>query len=257
MTDHDRAVAFMRVFAERIAERRERTRYGTALFVDSLPRVHWVNTLAVDLGVRASADDLVADAEAVQGAAGLAHRRLSVSDDLGGDIEPALRPNAWRVERLLVMAYAGGGRDVDTNAVEQMDARELEPAWAEGTRATIPDEETVRQLVAAQHRRRIGADVRYFGARVDGEIASYCELFSDGETAQIESVMTHERFRGRGLASAVVTAALRDARARAHSLVFLCADADDWPKELYAKLGFRTSGHVWDFVLEQVTSGRS
>ena len=257
MTEHERAVAFMRAFGERVAERRERTRYGTALFVESLPRVHWVNTLDVDLGVRATAEELAADAEDVQGRAGLGHRRLSISDDLGGDVEAGLLHLGWKAERLLVMPHRGGGRDVDTSGVEQMDPAELEHAWAAGTRAAIPDEETVRQLVAAQHRRRIAADVRYFGARVDGEIASYCELFSDGETAQIESVMTLEPFRGRGLASAVVTAALQDAQADRHSLVFLCADDDDWPKELYAKLGFGVSGRVWSFLLDRVTSAPS
>jgi predicted GNAT family acetyltransferase len=255
VTDHERAVSFMRASGERIAERLERTRYGTALFVDSLPRVHWVNTVAVDLGVRATAGELAADAADVQRAAGLEHHRLSISDELGDEVEPGLRGLGWNVERLLVMPHRGGGRDVDTSAVAEMDPAELEPAWAVGIRATIPDEETVRQLVAAQHRRRLAHDVRYFGARVDGEIASYCELFSDGETAQIESVMTREAFRGRGLASAVVTAALRDARARGHSLVFLCADDADWPKELYAKLGFDVSGVVWGFVLERATSG--
>ena len=257
MNDHDRAVAFMRAFSAGVAERCVACRYGTALLVDSLPRVHWVNTVAVDLGVEATAEELAADAEEVQGRAALQHRRLSISDELGGEVDAGLRDRGWKSERLLVMVHGGGGRDVDTNVVERMEPAELEPAWAAGTRESIHDEETVRQLVAAQHRRRIAADVRYFGARAGGEIASYCELFSDGQTAQIESVMTREPFRGRGLASAVVTAALKDALARAHSLVFLCADADDWPKELYAKLGFRTSGRVWDFLLEPVTSGPS
>lgn len=255
MTEHERAVAFMRAFSERVAERRERTRLGTALFVDSLPRVHWVNTFAVDLGIHATAGELAADADPVQRAAGLAHRRLSISDALGAEVEQGLTALGWKVERLLVMVHRGGGRAVDASGVEQMSPAELEPAWTAGMRASIPDEETVRQLVAAQHRRRIAAHVRYFGARTDGEIASYCELFSDGETAQIESVMTHERFRGRGLASAVVTAALRDAQARGHSLVFLCADDGDWPKELYVKLGFAASGRVWDALREPVPGG--
>jgi predicted GNAT family acetyltransferase len=246
----------MRAFSERVAARRLRTRYGTALFVDALPRVWWVNSVAVDLGVRATAAELAADAEGVQAPAGLEHRKLSVADALGAAVEPGFRDRGWRVERLLVMPYRGGGRSVDKACVERIEAEELEHAWAAGIRETIPDEETVRQLIAAQHRRRLAADVRYFAARTDGEIASYCELFSDAETAQIESVMTHERFRGRGLASAVVRAALEDAQQRGHSLVFLCADEEDWPKELYVKLGFRASGTVWDFTREPATSGR-
>ena len=90
--------------------------------------------------------------------------------------------------------------------------------------------------------------------RVDGEVASYCELYSDGSTAQIENVLTLERFRKRGLARATVSRALEDARSGDHSLVFLIADRDDWPKDLYAKLGFEEVGHVWEFVLPVASS---
>ena len=55
--------------------------------------------------------------------------------------------------------------------------------------------------------------------------------------AQIEDVNTLTEFRGRGLGRAVVQAAVEEA-ARNGELVFLEALADDWPHELYAKLGF-------------------
>jgi RimJ/RimL family protein N-acetyltransferase len=50
-------------------------------------------------------------------------------------------------------------------------------------------------------------------------------------------VETLERFRGRGLGRAVVQHALDEAL-REHEIVFLEALADDWPRELYRKLGF-------------------
>jgi hypothetical protein len=31
---------------------------------------------------------------------------------------------------------------------------------------------------------------------------------------------------------------------------FLLAEAEDWPKELYRKLGFEEIGRVWDFTRE-------
>ena len=140
----------------------------------------------------------------------------------------------------------GEAPELDTSGVEEVGWEELEPVWAEGMRASpeIQDEEEVQQLVAAQHRRRIAVDVRYFAARVDGRIASYCELFSDEQTGQIESVMTLEEFRRRGLAKAIVTHALAESRAAGHDFTFLLAEAEDWPKELYRKLGFERRKHL-------------
>jgi ribosomal protein S18 acetylase RimI-like enzyme len=149
------------------------------------------------------------------------------------------------------MPHRGPLPPIDTSAVVEVEPAELEPIWAEGMRSSSEierSEEEVRQLVAAQHRRRRAVEVRYFAARVRGRIASYCELFSDGRTGQIESVMTLEPFRGRGLAKAVVTRALHESKAR-HDFTFLVADAGDWPKELYRKLGFEAVGSIWDFVL--------
>ncbi len=143
----------------------------------------------------------------------------------------------------------GQAPGVDTSGVEEVGWEELEPVWAEGIRASpeIQDEEEVQQLVAAQHRRRIAVDVRYFAARVDGGIASYCELFSNDKTGQIESVMTLEGSRRRGLAKAIVTHALAESRAAGHDFTFLLAEAEDWPRELYRKLGFEAVGSIWSF----------
>ena len=163
---------------------------------------------------------------------------------------PEFQELGWKVEELLVMPHDGPTPDLDTAGVEEVGWEELEPIWAEGMRANpeIRDEEDVRQLVAGQHRRRIAVDVRYLAARVDGRIASYCELFSHAGTSQIESVMTLEQFRGRGLAKTIVTRALAESRAAGHDFTFLVAGADDWPKELYRKLGFDEVGREYEFV---------
>ena len=79
---------------------------------------------------------------------------------------------------------------------------------------------------------------------IDGEIAGWAELYSDGRTAQIEDVGTFERFRNRGVARAVVLRGIDIARAEGHDFFFLIADYDDWPKELYTKLGFEPIGEV-------------
>jgi hypothetical protein len=46
-----------------------------------------------------------------------------------------------------------------------------------------------------------------------------------------------------------VLRAAGEARAEGADLVFLVADGDDWPKELYRKLGFDTVGRLTKFFL--------
>jgi predicted GNAT family acetyltransferase len=95
-------------------------------------------------------------------------------------------------------------------------------------------------------------DTRFFAGYVNGEIGSYCELYHEPDIGQIEDVFTLDRFRKRGLARATVTRALEASREAGHELTFLIADRDDWPKELYAKLGFDEIGCIWEFLLPRV-----
>jgi len=255
MNHLERAIAFSRAFDRRRAERIVRTGHGEALLTPSLPLVYHRNHFSVDLGVDVSAEELIAEADSVLGPEGYRFRKITVDDDLGERVAPRFRELGWRVEELLVQLYGGSFPDVDTAGVDEVTGADLEPLWISGMRESpeISSEEEIRQLVAAQHGRRQGATVRYFAARVDGEIASYCELFLADSSGQIESVMTLEPFRNRGLAKTVVARALEESLARSSEVTFIVADALDWPKELYAKLGFHTAGQMWDFLLTEST----
>jgi hypothetical protein len=46
-----------------------------------------------------------------------------------------------------------------------------------------------------------------------------------------------------------VLRALAASRAAGNELTFLLANRDDWPKELYRKLGFDEVGFIYDFVI--------
>jgi ribosomal protein S18 acetylase RimI-like enzyme len=100
-------------------------------------------------------------------------------------------------------------------------------------------------------KRVIGERVRarFFGAVVDGEVVSYSDLYHDGADAQIEDVGTLPEHRDRGYASAVVLTAIEAARSDGAEFVCLVADANDWPKELYGRLGFDTVGHYTKFFV--------
>jgi predicted GNAT family acetyltransferase len=244
-----RAVAFMRDFDRALAGRSVRCEHGTAYFADDLPLVWDLNLLSIDLGATASVEELVAEAETAQGEAGLQHRKIAVDDGLGAQLAPGFRNRGWLVNEFVVMRHVSPAPEVDLTAVEEVEAEELLPLWCQGMRLDpeVQDEETVRQLTEAQLRRSRATRVRYFATRAGSSIASYCELFSDGRTGQIESVFTMDEFRGRGLGKAVVAGAL-DASQAVYDFTFLVADADDWPKDMYRKLGFEPTGSTWAFV---------
>jgi ribosomal protein S18 acetylase RimI-like enzyme len=108
--------------------------------------------------------------------------------------------------------------------------------------------EVRRQIVAQAPRVESAVDVRYFGAPAGGAVRSYAKLYAADGIGQIEDVATVPAARGQGLARAVVRAALDASRAAGHELTFLVADEDDWPRELYAKLGFERSGLIHKFI---------
>jgi GNAT superfamily N-acetyltransferase len=254
MSELDRCLDFLRNFAFRVAERTSAGRLGRAMLNDRLPRVWSLNYLLAgrELGVDVTAGELAEEADHLLGAAGLGHRKVEVLEaESAARLEPGFRALGWHVERDLVMTHRRPpDRESDTSNVEELEAPELEQVWAEGTRSGPygADEEVVQQLVAQKHV-LAAAGARFFAARVDGEIASHCDLYPDGSTGQIEAVMTLAAFRNRGLARAVVTKALEESRAAGHDLTFLLADQDDWPRHLYVKLGFDGVGSVYEFVL--------
>jgi ribosomal protein S18 acetylase RimI-like enzyme len=182
----------------------------------------------------------VALAETERVFAGLAHRKVKTP------FEPGPVPPGWKVTCLVVMVHRGAVPEADPRA-EEVEAEALRSMW----RATAhADAETARQLVAARFLRDSRVGARYFAARVDGRFVSDCTLFSDGDVAEVDSVGTMEAYRGRGLAKAVVVRAVAEARRAGHDLVFLLADEDDWPKELYRRLGFEEIGRTWELLRE-------
>jgi GNAT superfamily N-acetyltransferase len=245
----DRCVAFMRALDALKARRREPFPYRTAYFNDDLPQVWELNYLSVDLGAAPTASELAAEAERLHGATGHKHRKVSVGEDgLGTRLAPEFRALGWSTVPLVVKRHDRSVPSVSAVAVEEVAREALDPIWADGVREeSWATEEVVRQIVAARAVREGPGNTRYFAAFADARIASYCELFSDGETAQIEGVFTLSPYRGRGLAGAVVVAALAAACSTGHDLAFLLAEERDWPKELYRKLGFETIGRIWDF----------
>lgn len=231
----DRIRAFSRALALASAERTVETTHGTALLSESIPAVYDANYLSVETAVAAAAE-LAAEADATM--EGCFHRRVVVERG-GAGLAAEFGALGYALSTHLVLAHRREpDRRVDTSMLREVGFEELVPARTAGMLAQPwADADLARQLDELKRLIARATPTRYFAAFADGEVAAYCELRSDGTVAQIEDVETLERFRGRGLGRAVVQHALDEAL-QSHAIVFLEALADDWPRELYRKLGF-------------------
>lgn len=250
--DLRRASAFEEALRERCAERTVTFKWGRALFNETYDRVWELNVLRVDQPHGVIVEALVAEADRVQGAAGLPHRRVVVLDEAAGSaLEPGFKELGWRPDRFVYMvARRTQANPVDTSPVHEVERAALQPLRETIIRAEPwgKDDGVVRQLVDSSG---LVADVgraRHFAVVVDGLAVAGTDLYSDGTIAQIEDVATMPDHRGRGYATAVVLRALEEARRVGHELTFLIADENDWPKELYAKLGFVPIGRKYAFL---------
>lgn len=238
-----RAISFMRSLDERAAEETRPFSWGRAVINRRLNLVHDANYLIVDQLDGASPPALVEVAEQIQGGLGLAHRRVNVDDQAAAlKLMPDFEARGFLAERFVVMVHQRPpDRAVATEGVEEAEWTRIRAARAvERQQEPWAYPELIEQILAKQELTARLVKTRYFAACADGKVVSSCELRTEDDTAQVETVETLPPFRGRGLARAVVSAAL--AAAVGHGFIFLVADHDDWPQHFYRRLGFETVG---------------
>jgi GNAT superfamily N-acetyltransferase len=214
----------------------------------SLPDVWVLNQLRVTRPARAA---VVID-RAEEHQADLPYRHVVVDDgDTARQLQEALAHPPWRVEREVLMTLEGPpDREVPTAAVQALQEDEMLSLMRRWLLEEWPSLTEAQLGQLRQYTRREGRlwRERSFGMRQpDGSPVALTKLRSNGVVAWVEDVYTVPSQRGRGYARALVTHATSLARKEGHEISFIVADDEDWPKDLYAKLGFRAAARTWSF----------
>jgi ribosomal protein S18 acetylase RimI-like enzyme len=259
-TDHVRAFRFQQDVLARTSTRTMPLPWGTAYFNDDFPLRYDANMAVADRALGgASADDVARTLDDAY--EGFRHREVEFASATDADaVAMGLAGHGYAVERLLVMAIRReADREPDIAATEELTYDDYRPLSLEihARQPWSKDPAVARSM--AEFRRVLfeGVGARFFGQRVDGTLAGSCELYVIGEAAQIEDVNTLEEFRGRGIARNVVLRAAQEAREAGATFIFLFADADDWPRHLYSRLGFDEVGQSRLFVRAPEGEGSS
>ena len=220
--------------------------WGTAFLSPALP-LAWDANWALIERPGMSAGEVAAAAE--ESLAAYGHRAVAIRDEAEGErlAREITAIAGWEVERNLYMLLrgegAGTGRGGDAAETTLSGCEDLRRELIRGEfPADAADlEQTVDQLLEMGRRTGEAGGDRWFVAP-PAEPAAACCLLSEGEIGQVEDVGTLASARGRGLAQAVIRAAIAASREAGHRHTFIVADADDWPRLLYEKLGFETCG---------------
>ena len=233
----ERAFAFM-AKADMAGTTFDPSPFGTVVRSDEVPLRQDSNYLLVDRTV-ATASDLAREVERLH------LRAVFVRDEeTGARLAGGFAAIGWKAHRGIVMAlHRPPERAAYPSLVREVgeaDLRSVRRRTLLGYPWSSP--ELAEQLLRWKILMSEQVDVHFFAVLVDGEAVAYADLYLGDGVAQIEDVFTVEEHRNHGYASAIVLRAIEEAQRESAELIFLAADADDWPRLLYERLGFDTIG---------------
>ncbi len=246
----DRITAFDHRFARAQATDVVDLDWGFALLQRDFPLSEYHNRITVTAPVPAAV--VVTTADDVLGGAGLHHRYVAVDDDaLGLALRDDLVAAGYEHETILTMIHSGAEVEPATIEVRAVPFDTMRQALVRDWRIALPQasDEHIRQLADRTALYERGAEVARLAVYEGDEIAARGELYIDREDriSQFENLVTHADFHGRGYGDALVREALRRGRAAGSELSFLTADANDWPREWYERLGYAEAGRTHQF----------
>jgi len=249
--DRDRLLAFELALDVEVCDEVHQESWGRLFLTPSAPLIwdaNWVGIEETGLTV----EQVVAIADDALGGEGLGHRTIALLDEadghrLGEQVEAEQeRWPRWEVDRTRYMLWRGG--EVEPGAAREVPLEEIETLRKAIIDESMPPDgggqAAVDQLFENDRRYGLAGGDRWFVAPAEGEPMSACRLLRNDDIGQVEEVGTLEPARDRGLGRTVITTAIAASQAAGDQVIFLTADAADWPQLLYARMGFETVGDL-------------
>jgi GNAT superfamily N-acetyltransferase len=216
--------------------------HGTVIRATRYPDYWDYNLVRIEDDAELTAAELVCVAD--EGLSGLAHRRAGFEVASAGEpIRPDLEALGWMTTRLVWMRHEGGVEPTTRPDIEQVayDAvRHLRVDWHHEDFPGIDPTDFMRQGREISMAR--GAEV--YAAFERGAPVGFAQLERAGATAEVTNVFVHPDHRGRGLGTALTQATIEAGRDATD--LWIVADDEGRPKEIYGRLGFRPEWKLLD-----------
>ncbi len=232
--------------------------HGTVVRASRYPDCFDYNAVRVEREPDMGVDELTALAD--RALAGLRHRRVDFDVIAAAErLRTSFESEGWRSLRLLWMRHeapptgdAGAGtaargtgdegagipvQEVPYDAVHQ-----LRLSWQS---EDFPDIDPSAYL-AQKRELALACSAQVLAVLDAGEPVAFSQLMRRGPAAEITHVYVHPDRRGAGLGTAITRAAVT--RAVGVEDLWICADDEDRPKDLYARLGFRAAWTSMEFL---------
>jgi GNAT superfamily N-acetyltransferase len=218
--------------------------HGTVVRATRYPRYFDFNVVRVEDDPQLSVDALVDFAD--EALAGLAHRRVDFQSVAAAEpLRAGFEAMHWKATRLLWMRHAAPTPPGDDMAVEELpyDAvRDLRVAWH---LEDFPDQDPTAHYAEARDV-ALRRHAQVLAVLESGAPVAFAQLERDGDAAEITQVYVHPECRGDGRGTAITRAAI-NAAGDVRDL-WIIADDEDRPKQLYARLGFRPAWTAMEFL---------
>jgi ribosomal protein S18 acetylase RimI-like enzyme len=219
--------------------------HGSIVRAERYPSYRDFNLVRVEDDPGMNVEALVAVADAAL--AGLPHRRLDFDlVDVGMALRAEFTALGWHSERIVWMHHGGTlppGPRTEVEEVPYDAAADLRRAWHHEDHPG--QDPSAHQADAREVHLSRGARTL---ALIEGRSpVAFAQLEHAGSEAEITHVYVHPEHRGGGRGTAVTRAAIE--AAGDVSDLWIAADDEDRPKELYARLGFRPAWTSIEFAL--------
>jgi ribosomal protein S18 acetylase RimI-like enzyme len=219
--------------------------HGTVARATRYPSYYDFNVVRVEDDPAMNVEALAAFADVAL--AGLAHRRVDFDLIAAAErLRAGFEAKGWKAMRVLWMRHEAPpspGPDIRVEEVPYDAVHDLRVAWHQ---EVFPGADPARYHAQAREV-ALRRDAQVLMVREGGVPVAFAQLERDGAGAEITQVYVHPEHRGGGRGTAMTRAAI-EAAGDVRDL-WIAADDDDRPKELYARLGFRPAWKEMEFLL--------